>query len=221
MHRSTKLTVWVRHGNPCMYIYMYMYINQCVYIYIRIYISNIYTHLNTYTHTHIHIYIYTCININIYIYIDKGWLFSSWHPAGAVQTPQLSGVDGQPGLMVNLLNAEDGAGQRALTVFISQKVFIKSFLKSRFQHESGNLSFTITHVKNNGFVRNWLFVNAFMNTFCEKSLLSNIYGTRKTVKVKSWPWISGKRPWKVWRCSFFAKVFPLRSVFSLRSDVLR
>ena len=32
--------------------------------------------------------------------------------------------------------------------FISQKVFIKSFCKSQFPHESANFSFTITNIKN-------------------------------------------------------------------------
>ena len=50
---------------------------------------------------------------------------------------------------------------------ISQKVFIKSFCRSRFPHKSVNLSFIITDTKLTDLCGNRLFQNDFVNTSCE------------------------------------------------------
>ena len=51
----------------------------------------------------------------------------------------------------------------------SQKVFMKSFCKSQFPHNSVNLSLIITNIKNNltDWCGNRLSKNDFRNTFCE------------------------------------------------------
>ena len=54
-------------------------------------------------------------------------------------------------------------------VFISHKVFIKSFRKSQFPHKSVNLFFILLMIKEKSteFCGNCLLQNDFMNTSCE------------------------------------------------------
>ena len=116
------------------------------------------------------------------------------------------------------------------TRIISQKVFIKSFCKSQFPHRSVELSFIITNLKSKltDLCGNWLLHNVFINTLCEiKTVagnwgpfytnhghpLSSEFGTIKTVRASSWPWLEPfwrQRPLKPF------KLLPSRSAAASR-----
>ena len=62
----------------------------------------------------------------------------------------------------------EGEAERG-SELITQKVFIKSFCKSRFTQKSGNSSFIITSMKDKltDMRGNWLLPNDVMDTLCE------------------------------------------------------
>ena len=77
--------------------------------------------------------------------VDAGKLHGKKH---GIRLQEMAGHGGPAPDLPGVLREARRARLQKNTVPISRKVFIKSFGRSQFPHNSINLSFTITHIKN-------------------------------------------------------------------------